>query len=184
MKARRGGRRRRRRWGREGGREWNRSGEEANCRLRWWWWGGREREAGGNPNVCFVFQAESRKHRSVCSQTDVIAAKNNKTLRLNGGDVWELDYVFFCRNVPALRLASCWTWPPAVLCYFCGSQRKTTNCWLSLRETVWHSCETLWELIQSSGEVLKQVVEGRFRSFTEVEGLLSNCKNTTLKEKK
>lgn len=67
-------------------RERNRSGEEANCWLRrWWWWG--KQEAGGNPNVCFVFQAESRKHRSICSQTDVIAAKNNKTLQLNGGDV-------------------------------------------------------------------------------------------------
>ena len=164
-------------------RERNRSGEEANCWLRrWWWWG--KQEAGGNPNVCFVFQAESRKHRSICSQTDVIAAKNNKTLRLNGGDVWELDYVYRCRNVPALRLASRWTWPPAVLCYFCSSQRKTTNCWLSLREMLRHCCETSWELIQSSGGGLKQVVEGSFRSVTEVEGLTSNCKNTTLKEKK
>lgn len=39
-----------------------------------------ERKTGGNPNVsCFKC---SRKDKSICSQTDVIAAKNNWTLWL------------------------------------------------------------------------------------------------------
>lgn len=43
---------------------------------------GKERQVGILMSAsCFKW---SRKHKSVCSQTDVIAAKNNPTLRLNG----------------------------------------------------------------------------------------------------
>ncbi len=47
------------------------------------WLRGNERQVGILMSAsCFKW---SRKHKSVCSQTDVSAAKNNPTLWLNGG---------------------------------------------------------------------------------------------------
>ena len=123
-------------------------------------WGGGERErsrsggeekllAEGNERQVGILMSAScfewkRKHESVCSPTDVTAAKNNRTLWLNGRSVWKLMHTIIYCNVNISAWIHVELNPLTVLRQLWKACRKTTRCccrpW---RVMFLHSCNTL-----------------------------------------